>query len=114
MDDITQTEILTEEEHSDEKSNLLGGGHKDYEDDFFLTGPKINITSLKHNADQWTDDNGGLGGRQFAVSSTYQSDTENIKFKTWKDNLILKIVAFFIILVVILIIVVIIIHNNFL
>ena len=65
-DDDNNGEEVFEEENSDEKDTLLGGCHiqnqnhfnlfteggsKEYEDDFFLNGPKMNISSLRNQMD---------------------------------------------------------------
>merc|ERR1711860_457934 len=92
---------IEDEENWEEKSNLLGGESKKNEDDFFLSGPRINISSLRSQL----EDRG-------AEELNFPAYLERVQFKTWKDNCLLKSVVCLALTVVIIIIFVVVIHNN--
>ena len=77
------------------------GVSKKNEDDFFLSGPKINISSLRNQLNDRT-----------ANVSNFPTHSDMVHFKTWKDNCLLKSVVCLAITLVIIIIFVVVIHNN--
>ena len=77
------------------------GESKKNEDDFFLSGPKINISSLRNQLNDRT-----------ANESNFSTHLDRVHFKTWKDNCLLKGVVCLAITLIIIIILVVFIHNN--
>ena len=77
------------------------GESKKNEDDFFLSGPKINISSLRNQLNDRTAD-----------ESNFPTHSDRVHFKTWKDNCLLKGVVCLAIILVVIIIFVVVIHNN--
>jgi len=114
MNAQTTADDESQMDNSDEQTILLGGGEKDYEDDFFLTGPKVSIASLKTQVGAATE-HAQRNLRDSSIKSNLLSDTGTgtVKFKSWHNNFCLQLVILLVILFVIIFIFIIIIHNNF-
>lgn len=115
MDSQTTADDESQMDNS-EQTILLGGGEKNYEDDFFLTGPKVNIASLKSQVGTVTEHaHRNLRDSSLSIRSNLLSDTGTgtVKFKSWHNNFCLQLVILLVILFVIIFIFIIIIHKNF-